>query len=383
MNFVETDEQLMLRDAVSKIARSYGPTYWIAQSKAGLKIQELWDELASNGFIGVNIPTEHGGGGMGMSELAIVQEECSAAGCPILFLLVTSIVSNIITQFGTAEQQAQWLPDLASGALKMAFAITEPDAGSNSHEISTTATRVGDGYRIDGRKYYISAADESGAILVVARTGTDEITGRAQLSLFVVDTHAPGVELQQIPLEIVGPEKQFTIFFDHVDVGPDRLIGAEGGGLPPLFAGLNPERITTAAMSNGIGRYALDRAADYASTREVWGTPIGAHQGIAHPLAKAKVDVELARLMMAKAAWSYDHGVDAGEASNMAKLAAADASVAALDQAIQTHGGNGMASEYELAPYWGLARALRIVPVSREMILNFVAQHSLRLPRSY
>jgi alkylation response protein AidB-like acyl-CoA dehydrogenase len=184
-------------------------------------------------------------------------------------------------------------------------------------------------------------------------------------------------------VEIVAPEKQFTLFFTDVEVGPDRLIGADGGGLELLFAGLNPERILSAALSNGLARFALERASEYANERSVWGSPIGVHQGISHPLAKAKVDVELARLMTAKAAWCYDQGLDAGEASNMAKFAAADASVAALDQAIQTHGGNGMATEYGLAPLWGLARLLRIAPVSREMILNFVAQHSLGLPRSY
>jgi alkylation response protein AidB-like acyl-CoA dehydrogenase len=384
VDFQETDEQLMLRDAVSNIARQYGHDYFVEQARAGLKGEELWADLGSHGFLGVNLPTEHGGGGMGIAELAIVEEECSAAGCPLLILLVSpGICGTVISRFGSIEQRERWLPGLASGHTKMAFAITEPDAGSNSHQISTTATRDGDGYRLNGTKYYISCVDEAEAMVVVARTGVNELTGRGELSLFIVDCEAQGIDRQVIPVEIVTTELQFTLFFDDVHLSADRLIGTEGGGLTPLFAGLNPERIISAALLNGAARYAIDKAAAYANERQVWGVPIGAHQGIAHPLAKAKVDVELARLMTAKAAWMYDAGLDAGEASNMAKFAAADASLAALDQAMQTHGGNGMATEYGLATMWGMTRLLRIAPVSREMILNYVAQHSLGLPRSY
>ena len=384
MDFLESDEQLMLRDAVSNIARQYGHQYFVEQARAGLKGQELWDDLGAHGFLGVNVPAEHGGGGMGIAELAIVEEECSAAGCPLLILLVSpGICGTVIRRFGSVEQRERWLPGLGSGRSKMAFAITEPDAGSNSHRISTTATRDGDGYRLNGTKYYISCVDEAEAMVVVARTGVNDLTGRGELSLFIVDCDTDGLSRQVIPVEIVTTELQFTVFFDDVRLSADRLIGSEGGGLTPLFAGLNPERILSAALLNGAARYALDKAAAYANERQVWGVPIGSHQGIAHPLAKAKVDVELARLMTAKAAWMYDAGLDAGEASNMAKFAAADASLAALDQAMQTHGGNGMATEYGLATMWGMTRLLRIAPVSREMILNYVAQHSLGLPRSY
>ena len=201
-----------------------------------------------------------------------------------------------------------------------------------------------------------------------------------ELSLFVVDTDAAGLERTLIPMEIRAPEKQFTLFFDNVEVPADRLLGDEHEGLRQVFVGLNPERIMSASICTGIGRYALDRAAAYANEREVWGVPIGRHQGIAHPLATAKIEVELARLMTAKAAWMHDHASDrvaAGEAANMAKYAAAEAGLHALDAAIQTHGGNGLASEYGLADLWGMVRLLRIAPVSREMVLNFVAQQSL------
>ncbi len=266
----------------------------------------------------------------------------------------------------------------------MVFAITEPDAGSNSHRLATVASRDGGGWRIRGTKHFISGVDEADAILVVTRTGTDPASGRGRLSLFIVDSEAPGLERTMIPLEIAAPEKQFVLFFDDVAVPGERLLGGEGDGLRQVFHGLNPERIIGAAGANGIARYALVRAAEYARQRSVWGGPIGAHQGIAHPLASAKIEVELARLATQKAAWAHDQGrPDAGETSNMAKYAAAEAALDALDAAIQAHGGNGFASEYGLADLWGMTRVLRTAPVSREMILNFVAEHSLGLPRSY
>ena len=184
-------------------------------------------------------------------------------------------------------------------------------------------------------------------------------------------------------MEIRAPEKQFTLFFDDVAVGADSLLGDEGEGFRQVFAGLNPERLMSAALASGIGRYALEAAAGYARERSIWGVPIGSHQGLAHPLARAKIDLELARLMAQKAAWCYDSGIDAGEPANMAKYGAAEAGLQALDQAIQTYGGNGLATDTGLADLWGLARLMRTAPVSREMILNFVAQHSLDLPKSY
>ncbi len=387
MDFVESDEMQMLREAVRSIASKFGHEYYVAKAHADERTDELWRAVAEAGFIGVNVPEEYGGGGGGITELAAVQEELAAAGCPLLVIVVSAAICvTIIAKFGTEEQKQRWLPGFATGELKMAFAITEPDAGSNSHNLSLTASKDGDIYRLNGSKYYISGVDECQAILVVTRSGVDPDTGRGQLSLFVVDTDAPGLDKQVLPVEITAPEKQYTLFFDNVEVEADRLIGAEGEGLRQVFFGLNPERILSAATANGIGRYALGKAADYAISREVWGTPIGRHQGLAHPLAKCKIEVELARLMTDKAAWLCDFAGDtpeAGESANMAKYSAAEAALAALDQAIQTHGGNGMSSEYGLADLWGMTRLLRIAPVSREMILNFVAQHSLGLPKSY
>jgi alkylation response protein AidB-like acyl-CoA dehydrogenase len=248
--------------------------------------------------------------------------------------------------------------------------------------LTTTATRDGNEWILNGRKVFISGVDDAQAVLVVARTA-DARTGKLKPALFVVPTDS--FEYKKIDTELVACEKQFALFFDDVRVPADALVGSEDAGLVQLFAGLNPERIMAASFSTGLARYALNRAVDYAKTRTVWDAPIGAHQAIAHPLAVAHINVELSRLMTQKAAALYDSGDDfgAGEAANMAKYAAAEAAVAAVDQAVHTHGGNGLATEYGLASMLAAARLGRIAPVSREMVLNFVAQNSLGLPRSY
>jgi alkylation response protein AidB-like acyl-CoA dehydrogenase len=386
MDFSESPEHAMLRESVAQLAAKYGHGYFVEKAKSGGKTDELWAEAGKAGFLGVAVPEAYGGGGGGISELAIVGEELAAAGCSLLLIVVSpAICATIVARFGTEAQKQRWLPGFADGSVKMAFAITEPDAGSNAHRLTTGARRDGDGWLLSGRKYYISGVDECEAVLVVART-EDTKTGQLKPALFIVPTDAPGLEAQPIDMQVTSPEKQFTLFLDDVRLPADALIGeSTDAGLPALFAGLNPERITVASQANGTARYALGKAAAYASDRQVWKTPIGAHQGIAHPLAQAKIQVELARLMTQKAAWLYDHGQDAlaGEAANMAKYAAAEAAIDAVDAAIQTHGGNGMATEYGLATLWGAVRASRIAPVSREMILNFVGQHSLGLPKSY
>jgi alkylation response protein AidB-like acyl-CoA dehydrogenase len=384
VDIFETDERKDLRKAVSAIANDFGHEYFLEKARSGQKSTELWQAVGKAGYLGVNISESYGGGGCGIYEMQAVGEELAAAGCPLLMTVVSpTICGSIIEEFGSDELKARWLPGIASGETIMAFAITEPDAGSNSHNISTNAKKVGGEWVLRGTKYYISGVDEADAILVVTRTSTDD-QGRGRLSLIIVPTDAPGLERTVIPVECTTPEKQFTLFFDDVRVPLENLIGQENDGLRQVFQGLNPERILGASLGNGIGRYALDKAAAYARDRKVWDVPIGAHQGIAHPLAHAKIQVELARLMTQKAATLHDAGdPGAGEASNMAKYSAADAGLLALDQAIQTHGGNGMATEYGLATLYGPARLLRTAPISREMILNFVAQHSLQLPRSY
>jgi len=384
MEFTEKPELAALRETVGQIAGRYGGTYYAEHAAAHTPLTELWTDLAKAGFIGINVPEEFGGGGGGLVELSIVCEEIAAQGCPMLLLLVSAAISaEVIARYGDAEQKQRWLPGLADGTSKVVFAITEPGAGSNTHQLSTSARRDGGDWLLSGTKYYISGVDEAQALLVVARTGTDELSGKAQMSLFLVPTDAEGLVVQPLPVDAMLPERQFTLFFDDVRVGPEMAVGEVGAGFAQVFHGLNPERITGAALCVGIARYALGRAAAYAKDRAVWSTPIGAHQGVSHPLAKAAIETELAALMTRKAAWAHDSGQPAGEASNMAKYAAAEAALGAVDAAIQTHGGNGMSTEYGLVPYWGLARLLRIAPVNREMVLNFVAQHTLGLPRSY
>ncbi|WP_273735337.1 acyl-CoA dehydrogenase family protein [Mycolicibacterium septicum] len=378
MDFLESPEHRALRDAIGAVTDKYGSDYFAAKATAHEPTTELWTDLARHGFIGINLPDEYGGGGAGMAELAIVSEETAAHGCPLLLLLVSSAISGeLITRYGTDEQRQEWLPRMVSGETKVVFAITEPDAGSNSHKIATTAVRDGDDYVLNGTKYYISGVDEAGALIVVARTAPEK------LSLFLVPTDTPGLIAHRLPVGISVPEKQFTLFFDNMRLPAASLIGTENEGFRQVFDGLNPERITGAAVCVGVGRHAIDRGADYARTRSVWGPAIGSYQAISHPLAKAKIEIDLAAMMTAKAAWLYDQGHPAGEASNIAKYAAAEAAVGAVDHVIQIHGGNGLSAEYGLLPQWGLARLLRIAPVSREMILNYVAQHSLALPRSY
>ncbi|MEU0543810.1 acyl-CoA dehydrogenase family protein [Nocardia sp. NPDC005978] len=386
MSFVETEEQKALRDAVSKLAAKYNfRDYAGPKARRNEPFDELWNEAGKLGFLGVNLPEEYGGGGAGIYELALVQEELSARGCGLLLMVVSpAICGTIISKYGTDAQKQHWLTKLADGSAKMVFGITEPDAGSNSHQITTTARRDGEDWLLTGRKIYISGVDQADAVLIVARTENAK-TGKLQPALFIVPVDAPGFVKTKQEMDIIEPDNQFTLFLDDVRLPATALVGEADAALGQLFAGLNPERIMGAAMAVGMGRYAIDQAVAYAKERTVWKTPIGAHQGISHPLAQVKIELELAKLMMQKAAHLYDSGDDFGaaEAANMAKYAAAEASIKALDQAIQTHGGAGLTSDVGLAGMLAAARIGRVAPVSREMVLNFVAQHSLGLPRSY
>ncbi|MFI8220334.1 acyl-CoA dehydrogenase family protein [Streptomyces sp. NPDC085932] len=375
---MDTEDHKALRAAVAALGRRHG---------RGADPDHLWSEAGKLGYLGVNLPEAHGGGGGGITELSIVLEELGAAGCPLLMLVVSpAICGTVIARFGTDAQKETWLPGLSDGTRRMAFGITEPDAGSNSHRITTTARRDQDtgGWILTGRKVFISGVDIADATLIVGRT-EDARTGRLKPCLFIVPRDTEGFTRRPIDMELNAAEKQFELVLDDVRLPADALVGDEDAGLLQLFAGLNPERIMTAAFAIGMGRYALGRAVEYARDRTVWNTAIGAHQAIAHPLAQAHVDLELARLMMQKAAALYDAGDDpgAGEAANMAKYAAGEACVKAVDQAVHTLGGNGLTREYGLAQLITAARVARIAPVSREMILNYVSHQTLGLPKSY
>jgi alkylation response protein AidB-like acyl-CoA dehydrogenase len=377
--FVESAERRELREAVARLGQKYGEEYFYAAAREGRKTTELWQEAAALGYLGVSIPEQYGGGGGEIGDLAAVLEELATAGCPLLLMVVSpAIVGTVIAQFGTAEQKQRWLPGIADGSATYVFGITEPDAGSNTHQIATQARRDGDEWVLSGSKTYISGVDEASYVLVVARIGK-------RPSLFMVPVDAPGFTYRKIDMGLVAPEDQFTLFLDDVRLPADALIGSEEAGFDQLFAGLNPERIMAASSATGMARWALRKAVGYAGERAVWGVPIGAHQAISHPLAKLHVEIEAARLLTQKAAALQSAGElkAAGEAANMAKYAAGEAVCAAVDQAIQTHGGNGLANEYGLVQALATSRLTRLAPVSREMALNFVAQFSLGLPRSY
>jgi alkylation response protein AidB-like acyl-CoA dehydrogenase len=383
--FTESEERRELRRQVSKLASTFGREYFTDKARKGEKTTELMQAVGKAGYLGVNLPEEYGGGGGGIGDVAAVCEELAAQGCPLLMMVVSpAICGTVISRFGTEAQKQKWLPGICDGTGTMAFAITEPDAGSNSHRITTTGRRDGDEWLLKGQKVFISGMDEAENVLVVART-EDAKTGKLKPCLFVVPTDAKGLTYQQIPMEFTSPEWQFQVFIDDVRLPADALVGDEDAGLIQLFAGLNPERIMAASFSTGIARHALGLATAYVKDRQVWGEPIGAHQGIAHPLAQSKIEIELARLMTQKAAALYDAGDDmgAGEAANMAKYAAAEAACDAADRAVQAHGGNGITQEYGVGGLILAARVGRIAPVSREMILNFVGMHSLGLPKSY
>lgn len=381
----DTDEHAALRESVAGVVGRYGPDYFLERGRTGEDIDELWSDLGETGLLGVHLPAEYGGGGGGMQDAVVVVEELAAQGMPMLIWVISpAIVGSILASHASEGMKHDWLPGIADGTRKVAFAITEPDAGSNSHRITTTARREGDGWSISGQKYYISAIDRCEAVLLVTRDADESMRDNGRLSIFLVPTDAPGVTMQEIPTSIISPDKQFTVYFDDVKVGPEHLVGRTGDGLRQAFSGLNPERILVGAICGGVGRYAVRRAVEYAKERTVWSTPIGAHQGIAHPLAEAHMEVEASRLVTQLSARLFDAGdAGVGEAANVAKFLASEAALKALDQSIQTHGGNGLSQEYGLSDLWFVTRLMRTAPVSREMVLNFVAQTSLGLPRSY
>jgi alkylation response protein AidB-like acyl-CoA dehydrogenase len=380
----DSAEHRAMREAVGGIVAKFGPDYYQQQVDDGGHCAELWKTLGANGYLGVHLPERYGGGGLGLSELAIVVHEAAVAGCPMQSMLFSSgVTGTIVDRSANEEQKARWLPGVASGDMRLSFAITEPDAGSNAHRISTTARREGDRYVLSGQKVFITGMESAQLVMVVARTTLDEASGRARLSVFMVERDSPGLSWTPIRTVMNQPDKSHQVFFDDVEVPAENLIGMENKGLAVAFTGLNTERILTSSLCTGIGRYAVRKAVSYANERRVWNAPIGAHQAVAHPLAAAHIHLQAAELVTDRACALYDTGADVGELANTAKYLGASAGLEALDAAVAVHGGNGVTYEYQLAPYFWVVRMLNMGPVSKEMILNFVAEHSLGLPRSY
>jgi alkylation response protein AidB-like acyl-CoA dehydrogenase len=396
LDFSLSEEHELVRNSVLEVLKQFEPRRaefkkMVVQDK--IFPQEIWDALSEAGFMGCLIPEQYGGTDMGLLSLTIAMETMSSVGFGSGMLVLTSMDASCILKNGTEELKQRFLPGIASGELKFCFALTEPNAGSNTFRLETTAEKDGDSYIINGQKCFITGVDNSDYMLLVVRTTTLEHCEATKmpkaygLSLFIVDPKTPGCNVRPLPMRGIEGHGQFELFFENCRVPAENLVGQENAGTMALFNSLNPERILAAATACGITEYMLKRSVDYAKERRVFkDRPIGAYQAIQHPLAHIKIELEATRLLNYKAAWCFDQGMPPGQIgmwANMAKYKAAELAIDAVDRAIQTHGGFGFTEEYGIIFYWESVRLLRTAPVSKEMILNYVAEHSLGLPRSY
>lgn len=374
-----------IRDTVAGITKKYGREYWLSCQQEGRFTDEQWQAMCDAGLLGLSIPEKFGGMGESLTGLIMLQDLLARAGTPNLLMIVTGLTRVSLVRHGTPEQIERYVVPTLSGKKRICFAITEPDAGTNTFKITTNAKAGKDGWVLNGQKVFISCAEDADLMMVVARTrSAGEGEARKEgISLFMVDANAKGITKQRLNISAAGPDKQYQIFFDDVHVDKDALIGPEGNGLNCLFDGLNPERLLTAATAVGIGDYALLKTAEYVKTRAPFGKPIGSYQGVQHPMARAKARIDGARIVMYQACEVFDTGGDAGRAANTAKFLGSEAAVEACDAAIQFHGGYGFDKDYDVIDLWPYARLLRVAPVNNEIVLNHIAQHVLGLPKSY
>lgn len=366
------------RAALADLAFSLGAKYENRRFNDLGAAREHWADVCAAGLPAVSLPAEYGGAG-GLMDLLVVAERLAAGGYPAGKLTISTAISGaIISRHGTPQQKQQWLPGIGDGSLRFCFALTEAGAGSNSARISTQASRTPGGWRINGEKTYISGADDSDIMLVVARDAEG-----GSFSLFALPLPCERLQMQPVGVIVGVPERQWTIYFDDVEVPDDAMIASPGGGAGALFDGLNPERLIVAAQAVGIGRWCLAKAAAYARQRVVFDVPIGQHQAVQHPLAEALIELEAAWALVERGAASYRSGEKAGLACNMAKVKACDAGLKAADAALQTFGGSGFTDETLMYDRFGYLRLLKTVPVARELALNQIALSGLGLPRSY
>jgi acyl-CoA dehydrogenase len=384
MDFRENEDHLAIAEAIRAICSRFDDDYW-ARCELGHEFPwDFYKLMAEGGWLGIAMPEEYGGGGRGITEAAIVLKEVAASGaamngCSALHLTVFGL--NPVVRFGSERLKSEFLPRAAAGDLHVAFGVTEPDAGTDTSRVVTRAEPDGrGGYVVRGRKIWTSKALESEVVLLLVRTGGEGLRG---LSLLLADLDPRYVDIRPIPKMGRNAVASCEVAYDGLPVEGWRRVGEEGEGWKYLLHGLNPERILLSAESIGIGEAAVRRAVAYAKEREVFGRRIGANQAIAHPLAQAHIQLGAAWQLTQYAAWRYDNGLDCGEAANSAKYLAAEAAFFAADRAVQTLGGMGYATEYHVERYFREARLQRIVPVSQEMTLNYVAQQVLGLPRSY
>lgn len=388
MDFEFSPEQLEIRDQVEAVCARFGDDYWLARERDGAFPNELHQALAEAGWLGIAMPPEFGGAGLGITEAALMMQTISASGAG--FSGASAVHMNIfglhpVVVFGSERQKARFLPELIAGRDRACFAVTEPDAGLDTTRLSTRAERTATGYRLSGRKIWISTAQVANKMLILARTTprTDVAKPTEGLTLFYTDLDRSRVEVRSIAKMGRHAVDSNLLFIDGLEVPDEDRIGAEGAGFDCILHGLNPERILIAAEAVGLGRAALGRAVRYAGERRVFDRPIGMNQGVQHPLALAWMQLEAANLMVFKAAARYDSKSACAAEANAAKYLAAEAGHSACETALLTHGGMGYAAEYHVERYLRESYIARIAPVSPQMILCYIAEKVLGLPKSY
>ncbi len=388
MNFALTEDQELIRRSVAELVRTFDDNYWMDKDQAHEFPMDFYRAIADGGWLGMTIPPEYGGHGLGITEATILLEEVAKSGggmnaASSIHLSIFGMQPVVV--HGSEELKARTLPPVATGEVHVCFGVTEPGAGLDTSRITTFAKRDGDRYIVNGRKVWISKAMESDKILLLTRTQHyDEVVKKTDgMTLFLTDLDRNRVDIRPIRKMGRNAVGSNELFIDNLEVPVEDRIGEEGKGFQYILDGLNPERMLIAAEALGVGRLALDRAVQYANEREVFGRPIGMNQGIQFPLADSLARLDAAELMLRKATWLYDNGEPCGREANTAKYLCADAGFDAADRALQTHGGMGYAEEYHVARYFREARLMKIVPISQEMILNFLGTHALKLPRSY
>ena len=386
MDFQLTEQQQSIREAVRDLCRKYPDSYWRELDERGGYPEDLVQELTHLGWLSILIPEEYGGGGLGITEASIVLEEINRSGGCGIVCHAQMYTMGTLLRHGSREQKERYLPKVASGELRFqAFAVTEPDAGSDTTSITTAAVRKGDRYVVNGQKIFISRVRESDLMLLLARTTPPEqIQNKTEgLSVFLVDLREAGESVQVRPIDVMFNHHTNAVFFDDLEVPTENLVGEEGRGFRHIIDSWNPERILIAAEAVGDGRWFIDRAVSYSNQRVIFDRPIGTNQGIQFPIAKAYASIEAADLMRYKAASMFDRGESCGPEANMAKLLAAQAAWEAANVAMDTHGGYGFAAEFDIERKFRETRLLMSAPVSTNMVLSYLGQHVLGMPRSF
>ena len=388
MDFALSAEQETIRDAVTRLCEQFDDAYWLARDADGRFPHELHQALAAEGFLGICIPQEYGGSGLGITEAAIMMQAIAQSGAAMSG--ASAVHMNIfglnpVVQFGTPEQKRRMLPPLVAGREKSCFAVTEPDTGLDTTRLKTRAERQGDRYVVNGQKIWTSTAQVADKILLLARTTPLEGVRKKTegLSLFYTTLDRSRVEVRAIEKMGRKAVDSNQVFFDGLEIPVEDRIGEEGRGFEYILHGMNAERILIAAEAVGVGLVALAKATAYAKERLVFGRPIGQNQSIQHPLAECWMELEAARLMTMNAAWLYDSGGNAGAAANAAKYLAGEAGFKACTQAVMTHGGMGYAKEYHVERYLRESLIPRIAPISPQLVLCYIAERVLGLPKSY